>query len=216
VLGFVVGMTLLGLFLTLLSVALLLGLWGEIRSNLTKLWRTTRRPILKSVAVMLVWGYWSVTFGEMSVFWAVALGVYCVLAMAAAAVAGCIFTLVIVRMLVLPSCMPERLFCMLTGTGASYLEDARQRMRVLGWRKMPVVAEDAVTIDSMVWLNPQEVDAAGPQWAIWFLGNGGHQCSFRVEFHSYVCVWGEWPDAVRTQRVRTAVQAGGTRTPTPI
>ena len=131
-------------------IAILLGLWGDLRGNARILLQKCSGDMLKVGAVLSAWAVASGYYGSMSTFWIVVFWLSGCLATGAAGVAGRIFTLVIVRMVALPACMPAKLFSMLTGQPEDALDEARARMHGRGWRQLPAQAADGVSIDSMV------------------------------------------------------------------
>lgn len=169
--------------------ALLLGVWGEdLLPNLKRMGAAALRGALGVLPVAVAWAYAMVHLEVFSVSWGVFL---CTVAMGCAAVAviaGQIFTLVIVRILIVPACLPPRVFSMLTGMPEDALDQCRETMTTEhSWEPLAVpAAADGAQVDAMIWEGYDAKPAgAGGRWVVWFLGNGARYEECHQEMEEY-------------------------------
>eukprot|EP01044_Picomonas_judraskeda_P011989 COSAG03_NODE_1680_length_3653_cov_5.604108_3_plen_461_part_00 len=174
--------------------ALLLGIWGEeLVVNLQRMGASAFKSALCVLPIAAVWVYTMVQLEALSVRWGVFL---CLLAMGCAAVtvtAGQIFTLVIVRVLILPACLPGKVFSMLTGMPEDALDQCRETMTTQhNWEPLAVTpAEDGAQVDAMIWEGYADKSGGSEgrksrrRWVIWFLGNGARYEECHQEMEEY-------------------------------
>ena len=171
--------------------ALLLGAWGEeLLSNLTRMGASALKGALCVLPIAVAWVYAMVQLEIFSARWGVFL---CMLAMGCAAVAvlaGQIFTMVIVRILILPACLPGKIFSMLTGMPEDALDRCRETMTTEhNWEPLAVSpAADGAQVDAMTWEGyAGEVGGSktGRRWVVWFLGNGARYEECHREMEQY-------------------------------
>ena len=197
-LGAFVLSILLAVFSAFIVVAILLGIWGDVKNSLRRLGRAAAVAAACVSPIFGAWAYAMVQVEALSFFWATAAFLVVLFCAAALAVAGQVFTLCIVRALILPSTLPPKLFQFLSGCPEDHLDRMRQRMTSKGWEPLAVTAEaGSVAIDSMVWRGGSQaakrghapngrVLPGGPErWAILFLGNGARYEDCGMELEQY-------------------------------
>ena len=187
VLGIVV-LSVVGLLLcTGIVAALLLGVWGEdLMSNLKRMGGTALRGALLVSPVAAAWAYAMVHLEALSVRWSVFVCLLAIGGAAVCAVAGQIFTLVIVRVLIMPACLPAKLFSMITGMPEDHLDRCRETMTTdHGWEPLAVAPEGGAQVDAMLWSGYKGKTAAPGRWVIWFLGNGARYEECHCEMEEY-------------------------------
>jgi hypothetical protein len=174
--------------------ALLLGVWGEdVLPNLRRMGASAFKGALCVLPIAAAWVYAMIQLEIFSVRWGVFL---CTLAMGCAAVAvlaGRIFTMVIVRILILPACLPGKIFSMLTGMPEDALDQCRETMTTEhNWEPLAVSpASDGAQVDAMTWEGYADKAGeagdrkTGRRWAIWFLGNGARYEECHREMEEY-------------------------------
>ncbi len=188
VLGAVV-LSILGLIvMAAVGAALLLGVWGDTLKNLKRMGWAAARAALAVLPVAVAWTAALVHLEVISKWWALFLVLLWLSAAAVAVIAGTIFTLIIVRVLVMPACLPPRLFTMLTGMPEDGLDTCREDMTAQGWEPLAVQCEDGVIVDSMIWTGAG--GKPSKRWAVWFLPNCGRYEEYHNEMEHYALALG--------------------------
>ena len=179
-----------------LTAALLLGIWGDLARSSRRLAWVAARAAAAVGGLATVWAVLMAKFGQIGTIWAAVLVLGSAFGSAVAVVAVKVFALVIVRILILPACLPAKVFQFLSGCPEDHLDKLRARMTGSGDRYHPprgwvplavsTGGVDDLSIDAMVWRGTpgsSQQRKGKEKWVIFFNGNGARyeECAEEME-----------------------------------